>query len=77
MTVKTKHYDTETTLKTGNAREATNGFRTIHTDFTNNDVKQGYDVTYDDKLEIVPARRKLTETDFIRELAIRSNVDII
>ncbi len=48
MTTKTIHYDTRPEMVTGKAAEATNGFRALHTDFTNNDQAQGFDVFFDD-----------------------------
>jgi len=47
MTTKTIHYNTRLLMKTGKDREANNGFRALHTDFTNNNEADGYEVFYD------------------------------
>ena len=48
MTTKTIHYDSRPLMKTGKSLEANNGFRALHTDFTNNDEADGYEVFFSD-----------------------------
>lgn len=54
MTTKTIHYNTESLMKTGKVTERNLGFRDLHTDFTNNNQRDGYDVFYDDQASITP-----------------------
>lgn len=48
MTTKTIHYNTRAQMEAGKALEVSNGFRALHTDFTNNNQAQGFDVFFDD-----------------------------
>jgi len=77
MTTKTIQYRTRTAMKADKILQGVIGFRSIHTDFKNNDENQGFIVTYDDKIQVKIPNRKLTQTAFIRELALNSNIDLI
>jgi len=77
MTTKTIHYDTRPLMKTGKKREASNGFRSIHTNFTNNDERQGFDVDFDDTPDAPPVIRQLTERQLLDELAKERDSEII
>lgn len=48
MATKTIHYDTRPLMKIGKRREANNGFRALHTDFTNNNEADGFEVFFSD-----------------------------
>jgi len=41
------------------------GFRAIHTDFINNNERNGYRVTFDDTPEIPPPQIEMTAGEFI------------
>lgn len=78
MTTKTIHYDTRTQMETGKDREVDNGFRALHTDFTNNNQADGYDVFYDDAPDAPPPpKRQLTRTQFEDELADERNIELV
>lgn len=77
MTTKTIHYADRTLMQNGKTLEASNGFRAVNTDFTNNDQRDGFDVFYDNRIDVIPPKRQLTENQYIRELAAQDNVDIV
>jgi len=64
-------------MQNGKTLEASNGFRAVNTDFTNNDQRDGFDVFYDNRIDVIPPKRQLTENQYIRELAAQDNVDIV
>ncbi len=57
----------------GKKREIPNGFRSIHTNLTANGE---FDVIYDNAIDVTPPQRQMTESEYIRELATRENIDI-
>ena len=77
MTTKTIHYDTRTLMESGKITEASNGFRATHTDFTNNNERDGFDVTYDDRIDVPIPKTQMTQNDFILQLAQENNVELI
>jgi len=58
----------------GKTLEVTNGFRSVHTDFTNNNERDGFDVFYDDAVFIQPPLRQLTDDQLLDELAAEKQV---
>jgi len=48
-------------------------FRPIHTD----KIRNSYRVTYDDSIIIRPAKRQLTQSAFMLELAQNSDIELI
>jgi len=77
MTTKTIHYRTKPLMRAGKIEEARNGFRAINTDFTNNDEKNGYDVTYDNRIDVPIPKEQMTQNEFIQRLARENNVELI
>lgn len=77
MVTKTIHYTNKSLMKAGKITEASNGFRAIHTDFTNNDENQGYDITYDNRIDLPIPKKQMTQNDFIQQLAEEYQVELI
>ncbi len=78
MTTKTIHYNTRGLMQAGKVTEATNGFRALHTDFTNNNQADGFEVFYDDQASnvIPPTLRSLTQRQLLEEIALERNVNL-
>jgi len=64
-------------MEAGKITEARNGFRATHTDFTNNDERDGFEVTYDNRADVPIPKEQLTQNDFILRLAQENNVELI
>jgi len=64
-------------MESGKITEASNGFRATHTDFTNNNERDGFDVTYDDRIDVPIPKTQMTQNDFILQLAQENNVELI
>jgi len=62
-------------MKRAKKREVQAGFRAIHTDYYNN----GFKVTYDDQASnaVIIPKRRLTQSAFMRELALNSDIELI
>ena len=77
MTQKIIHYANKSLMEAEKITEARLGFRAIHTDFTNNDERNGYDVTYDNRIDVATPKEQMTQNEFIQSLARENNVELI
>ena len=68
MTQIIRSYLDRNSMKIGKRDMNVNGFRALHTDFINNDEKQGYRITFDNTLHIEPPQREMTAGEFIEFL---------
>ena len=82
MTKEIKHYQTRDEMKIGKTTFNAQGMRSLHTDFTNNDESQGYDVTFVDGLddphnapELV-AQREQQQTNQLRKEELQNKPNI-
>jgi len=64
-------------MKIDKILQAVSNWRSIHTDFIANDESNGYRVTYDNTPSLPFSKRRLTQTAFIRELALNSDIELI
>ena len=84
MTKETKDYQTREEMNQGKTLFIAQGMRSLHTDFINNDEKQGYRITWVNGLDDpnnapqLVAKREQEETNQLRkeELQNKSNITL-
>jgi len=77
MTRQIKTYVNKNVMLKDKKIMAVQSFRSIHTDFIKIAGKLGYRVTYDNTPDVPIPKRRLTESAFIRELALNSDIELI
>jgi len=65
MTIIIRRYVNNNNMRNGKVAMAQQGFRSVHTDFINNDVRQGYEVTFDNTPSVLPPKIEMTAGEFI------------
>jgi len=77
MTVQTINYADNATMLIGVSRSSTlhdTGFRAMRITKLPNGT---YDVLFDNKIDVTPPKRQLTESQYLREKAASENIDIV
>lgn len=80
MTIETEDYTTRTAIKIAKDIRTSNGWRSLHTDFINNDKSQGYRVTYvneiddPDKTPEVIAQREAQKIEQERIIELKQKI---
>jgi len=80
--IEIRTYHTRKVMKREKTKMNELGFRSLHTDFIDNDESKGYRVTFVNGSDIPsidprPPNRRLTQAQFIKELADQQQIDLI